>query len=212
MPTGTLPNEDLFHEIITFATKNNLLVVHDNPYSFIRNPKPMSLLSVEGAKDVAIELNSLSKSHNMAGWRVGMIGGGAERVDEILRFRSNMDSGMFFPMQAAAAVAMELDQAWYDELNAAYYSRQEKAWAIMDFLGCTYARDQAGLFLWGHLPESAEGDCYTWSDRLLYDCGVFVTPGGIFGHQGDRYLRISLCSPAAELEKALDKIKNGFAK
>lgn len=209
MPTGTLPTQALFENIVSFATKHNILIVHDNPYSFIRNDHPMSLLAIEGAKEVVIELNSLSKSHNMAGWRIGMIAGKKERIDEILRFRSNMDSGMFYPMQAAAATAMALGDAWYKQLNDTYYSRQTKAWAIMDAIGCTYTKNQAGLFVWGRLPDG-DADCYAYSDKILYECGVFITPGGIFGSQGNRYLRISLCAPEEVFEKALQKIKAAF--
>lgn len=209
MPTGKLPTPELFERLVQFAQEHNILIVHDNPYSFIRNDKPMSLLSVEGAKEVVIELNSLSKSHNMAGWRIGMIGGKKERIDEILRFRSNMDSGMFYPMQAAAAEAMSLGSEWYKQLNDTYYSRQAKAYAIMDAIGCTYAPDQAGLFVWAKLPDG-EGDCYTYSDKILYECGVFITPGGIFGSQGERYLRISLCAPEEVFEKSLKKIEQAF--
>ncbi len=207
MPTGVLPTEALFERLVRFAHEKNILLVHDNPYSFVRNPRPMSLLAVEGAKEVVVELNSLSKSHNMAGWRVGMIGGKRERIDEILRFRSNMDSGMFYPMQAAAAVALSLGEEWYKSLNDTYYSRQSAAEAVMDAIGCTYAPNQAGLFIWGKLPQGA-GDCYTYSDKILYDCGVFITPGGIFGSQGEQYMRISLCAPEEVFEKSLRKIKS----
>ena len=209
MPTGALPTKALFERLVEFGMEHNILLVHDNPYSFIRNDKPMSLLSVEGAKEVAIELNSLSKSHNMAGWRIGMIGGKKERIDEVLRFRSNMDSGMFYPMQAAAAEALSLSNDWYKQLNDTYYSRQAKAYAIMDAIGCTYAPNQAGLFVWAKLPDG-EGDCYTYSDKILYECGVFITPGGIFGSQGERYLRISLCAPEEVFEKSLKKIETAF--
>ena len=211
MPTGTLPTKELFARLVAFARERNILLIHDNPYSFIRNDQPMSLLSLEGAKEVAVELNSLSKSHNMAGWRIGMIGGKKERIDEILRFRSNMDSGMFYPVQAAAAEALALGDGWYNQLNEAYYGRQAKAYAIMDAIGCTYAPGQAGLFVWAKLPED-RGDCYTYSDKILYECGVFITPGGIFGSQGERYLRISLCAPEAVFEKSLRKIENAFKK
>ncbi len=209
MPTGALPTGELFEKIVRFAEKHGILVVHDNPYSFIRNDRPISLLGVEGAKNHVIELNSLSKSHNMAGWRIGMIAGARERIEEVLRFRSNMDSGMFYPMQAAAATALALGQEWYDRLNATYYSRQSGAWAIMDRLGCTYAKEQAGLFVWGRLPEGPD-DCFVYSDKILYDCGVFITPGGIFGSQGDRYLRISLCAPEEIFQRSLEKIDRHF--
>ena len=211
MPTGKLPTRELFEKIVAFGREHNILIVHDNPYSFIRNDRPMSLLSVEGAKEVVIELNSLSKSHNMAGWRIGMVAGKKERIDDILRFRSNMDSGMFYPMQAAAAEALALGSEWYKQLNDTYFSRQSAAYAIMDAIGCTYAPDQAGLFVWAKLPDG-EGDCYTYSDKILQECGVFITPGGIFGSQGEHYLRISLCAPEEVFEKSLKKIETAFKK
>jgi len=206
MPTGTLPTEALFDRLVAFAHRHGILIVHDNPYSFIRNPRPMSLLATAGAKEVAIELNSLSKSHNMAGWRVGMIGAKKERIDEIMRFRSNMDSGMFLPVQAAAATALTLGDDWYKALNDTYYSRQSAAAAIMEAVGCTCAPDQAGLFLWGRLPEG-EDDCWAVSDRILYEKSLFITPGGVFGSEGERYLRISLCAPVEVFEESLQKIK-----
>ncbi|MDD3108519.1 MAG: aminotransferase class I/II-fold pyridoxal phosphate-dependent enzyme [Alistipes sp.] len=207
MPTGAMPKEGIFEKLVDFARRNNILLVHDNPYSFLRNTKPVSILSVPGAKDVALELNSLSKSHCMAGWRVGMIGGAKERLEEILRFKSNMDSGMFYPMQAAAARALDLGDEWFSELNKIYAAREKKAYAIMDRIGCTYDPKQAGLFVWGRLPEGDE-DCFAFSDRILYGCNVFITPGGIFGSEGMRYIRISLCAPEEKLQCALDRISN----
>ncbi len=209
MPTGSTPTRGLFEDLVAFARRHGILLVHDNPYSFIRNAEPMSLLSVEGAKDVAIELNSLSKAHSMAGWRIGMIGGAAKRISEIMRFKSNMDSGMFYPMQAAAAVALDLGDEWYTSLNEMYRRREVKAKEIMDMIGCTCAPGQAGLFLWGRLPEGS-GDCYQFTDKILYDCGVFITPGGIFGDEGNNYVRISLCADEPALEKAKNKIKAGL--
>jgi aspartate/methionine/tyrosine aminotransferase len=209
MPTGTLPTLALFERLVAFAREHAILLVHDNPYGFIRNPRPMSLLSVAGAREVVVELNSLSKSHNMAGWRVGMIGGRKERIDEILRFRSNMDSGMFYPVQAAAAAALALGDEWYASLNDVYYSRQAAAGAVMDAIGCTCAPDQGGLFIWGRLPEGAE-DSFAYSDGILRECGVFITPGGVFGSQGDRYMRVSLCAPVEVFEHSLQKIENVF--
>lgn len=206
MPTGAAPKEGLFRDLVKFAKKHNILLVHDNPYSFIRTEKQESLLAAEGAMDVAVELNSLSKSHNMAGWRLGMIGGAKERINEIMRFKSNMDSGMFYPMQAAAATALDLGPEWYRELNALYFKRQDIAYRIMDAIGCTYDPKQVGLFVWGRLPEG-EGNCYDFSDKILYGCGVFVTPGGIFGSEGEQYIRISLCAKEEVLERSLEKIK-----
>ncbi len=206
MPTGALPEEGLFDRLVAFAKKHNILLVHDNPYSFIRNDRPRSLLSAEGAMDVAVELNSLSKSHNMAGWRMGMIAGNRRRIDEILRFKSNMDSGMFYPMQIAAVRALALGREWYEELNGVYLQRQSKAYELLDLLGCTYGGRQAGLFVWARIPEGA-GDCYAYSDRILEKTGVFITPGGIFGSEGNHYLRVSLCAAEETLQRCIDKIK-----
>lgn len=210
MPTGAHATPELFARLVEFARRHGILLVHDNPYSFVRNDRPLSLLSVPGAKEVALELNSLSKSHNMAGWRIGMIGGSAERLNEVIRFKSNMDSGMFYPMQAAAATALSLGDEWYRSLNDLYYSRETLGYELLDVLGCTYRRGQAGLFVWAALPEGFDGDCYAFSDRILYDCGVFVTPGGIFGSEGDRYIRISLCATEETLRAAIGKIREGL--
>lgn len=205
MPTGAAPREGLFRDLVAFARRNGILLLHDNPYSFIRNEHPESLLATEGAKDVALELNSLSKSHSMAGWRIGMLAGAKERIDEVIRFKSNMDSGMFYPMQAAAAEALDLDEEWYRGLNRIYREREVIGFELLDLMGCSYAKPQSGLFVWGRLPEGA-GDCFEFSDKLLYGCGVFVTPGGIFGSEGKNYIRISLCSPVEVLLRAKERI------
>lgn len=205
MPTGAAPREGLFRDLVAFARRNGILLLHDNPYSFIRNEHPESLLATEGAKDVALELNSLSKSHSMAGWRIGMLAGAKERIDEVIRFKSNMDSGMFYPMQAAAAEALDLDVEWYRDLNRIYREREVIGFELLDLMGCSYAKPQSGLFVWGRLPEGA-GDCFEFSDKLLYGCGVFITPGGIFGSEGNNYIRISLCSPVEVLLRAKERI------
>ena len=205
MPTGAAPREGLFRDLVAFARRNGILLLHDNPYSFIRNEHPESLLATEGAKDVALELNSLSKSHSMAGWRIGMLAGAKERIDEVIRFKSNMDSGMFYPMQAAAAEALDLDEEWYRDLNRIYREREVIGFELLDLMGCSYAKPQSGLFVWGRLPEGA-GDCFEFSDKLLNGCGVFVTPGGIFGSEGKNYIRISLCSPVEVLLRAKERI------
>jgi aspartate/methionine/tyrosine aminotransferase len=171
----------------------------------------MSLLSVEEAKDVVIELNSLSKSHNMAGWRVGVICAAKERIDEILRFKSNMDSGMFLPLQLAAAKALTLEKDWYDEVNKVYKSRRKKAYELLDLLGCEYSKDQAGMFLWARIPERFK-NAYELSDEVLYKARVFITPGGIFGSAGDRFLRVSLCSPEEKFEASIERIKKHLIK
>ncbi|MEO8583395.1 MAG: aminotransferase class I/II-fold pyridoxal phosphate-dependent enzyme [Flavitalea sp.] len=207
MPTGQLPDKALFEKIIEFAKKNNILVVHDNPYSFILNDKPMSILSVEGAKEVAVELNSLSKSHNMAGWRIGVLCGAKQRIDEVMRFKSNMDSGMFLPMQLAAAKALELGREWHDELNAVYLKRSKLAQELLNITGCTTAPGQAGMFLWAAIPNRYK-DGYALSDEILYQSNVFITPGSIFGNAGSNYVRISLCSKEEKLKEAIERIKS----
>lgn len=207
MPTGQLPTKELFQQLIAFAKKHDILLCHDNPYSFILNKAPMSLLSIEGAKDVAIELNSLSKSHNMAGWRVGMLSGKKERIDEILRFKSNMDSGMFLPVQLAAAKALELGQDWHDKLNEVYSKRREKVFELLQLLECKFDKNQVGLFVWAALPAMFK-DGYELSDSVLQKSNVFITPGGIFGNGGNKYVRVSLCATEEKIEEAIKRIKN----
>ena len=213
MPTGQIPSNELFERIIAFGAKHNILIVHDNPYSFIRNSeKPMSIMSVEGAMDVALEMNSLSKGHSMAGWRVGTIVGRKEWLDSILAFKSNMDSGMFYPIQAAAATALSLGEDWFKSLNAIYYEREKEAYALLDALGCKYRPHQAGLFVWAEIPEDFEGDCFAFSDEVMEKCDVFLTPGGIFGSEGKRYVRITLCCPAELLRRATENVKANLHK
>lgn len=210
MPTGQLPTEDFFNELIAFGRKHNILICHDNPYSFILNEHPMSLLHVDGAKDVVLELNSLSKSQNMAGWRVGALCAAKERIDEVLRFKSNMDSGMFLPVQQAAAKALSLDKDWYDNINAVYKSRRKAAYQLLDLLGCTYDKTQAGMFLWAKIPADFK-DSYSLSDEVLYKSRVFITPGSIFGSAGDQYIRVSLCSPEEKFQQSIERIKKALA-
>ncbi|MEO5890453.1 MAG: aminotransferase class I/II-fold pyridoxal phosphate-dependent enzyme [Ferruginibacter sp.] len=205
MPTGQLPTKDMFEQLIVFAKKHGILLVHDNPYSFILNEQPMSLLSVAGAKDVAIELNSLSKSHNMAGWRIGMLAGSKERINEVLRFKSNMDSGMFLPMQLAAAKALELGQDWHDEVNKLYRLRREKIFQLLELLGCEFDTSQAGMFVWAQIPAQYK-DGYELSDKVLYGSNVFITPGGIFGSAGNNYIRASLCTTSEKMEEAIKRV------
>ena len=207
MPTGTNADYSTFESLVAFAKANQLLVIHDNPYSFILNEKPVSLLSVPGAKDCVIELNSLSKSHNLAGWRVGMLCGAAERIEEVLRFKSNMDSGMFLPVQLAAAKALSLGQDWFDRINATYQTRKQKALELLDLLDCTYADKQSGLFVWAGVPGDLP-DGYALSDKVLYGADVFITPGGIFGTAGKKYIRVSLCASVEKIEEAIQRIKN----
>lgn len=212
MPTGQTPTPDLFEKLVAFGSKHNILIIHDNPYSFVRNPKPMSILQVEGAMEVAMELNSLSKGHSMAGWRVGAIFAKKEWIDAILCFKSNMDSGMFYPVQAAAETALSLGDEWFKELNEIYYAREKQGYELLDALGCTYRKGQAGLFIWAELPESYEGDSFQFSDEVMEKCDVFVTPGAIFGSEGKRYVRITLCCPAELLEKAAQRVRERLNK
>ena len=207
MPTGQLPTKDLFQQLIAFAKKHDILLCHDNPYSFILNKTPMSILSIEGAKDVAIELNSFSKSHNMAGWRVGMLSGKKDRIDEIIRFKSNMDSGMFLPVQLAAAKALELEQDWHDQLNEVYSKRREKVFELLQLLDCKFDKNQVGLFVWASIPAMFK-DGYELSDSVLQKSNVFITPGGIFGNGGKKYIRVSLCATEEKITEAINRIKN----
>lgn len=206
MPTGKLPTKEMFEQLILFAKRNNILIIHDNPYSFILNQAPMSLLGIEGAKDVVIELNSLSKSHNMAGWRIGMLAGAKERIDDVLRFKSNMDSGMFLPLQLAAAKALELGEEWYDEVNKIYYARRERVFELLDLLNCLYDKKQAGLFVWASVHGQYK-DGYELSDEVLHGSNVFITPGGIFGSAGNKYIRVSLCASEEKIEEAVQRIR-----
>ena len=207
MPTGQLPSDHFFEALIAFATRHQILICHDNPYSFILNETPKSLLAVKGAKDVVVELNSLSKSANMAGWRVGMLAGKKERIDEVLRFKSNMDSGMYLPIQLAAAKALSLGKDWYDGINVIYNARREKVFELLDLLKCTYSKTQVGMFVWASIPVSY-ADGFALSDKVLYDANVFITPGGIFGTGGNAFIRISLCAPVERFELAIERVKN----
>src|SRR6188474_3217732 len=209
MPTGQLPSKELFEKLVAFGKENKILIIHDNPYSFILNENPMSLLSVEGAKDCVIELNSLSKSQNMAGWRVGMLCGAKERIVEVLRFKSNMDSGMFLPVQLAAAKALSLGKEWYDEVNKVYKVRREKVFELLDLLNCKYSKQQAGLFVWAKIPSKYKNG-FELSDKVLYNSNVFITPGGIFGDAGEKYIRVSLCAPVERFEEAKQRIINNY--
>ncbi len=207
MPTGQLPTKDFFNRLVSFAKKHEILLCHDNPYSFILNKNPVSLLETPGAKDVAIELNSLSKSHNMAGWRVGILSGAKDRIAEVLRFKSNMDSGMFLPLQLAAAKALELGRDWHNALNAVYEERRKKVFELLELLNCTYDDRQAGMFMWASIPSEYK-DGYELSDKILFGSNVFITPGGIFGSAGDKYIRVSLCTSVEKIEEAIRRIHN----
>ena len=205
MPTGQLPTMKLFQELVAFGRKHNILICHDNPYSFILNDTPLSILAADGAKETAIELNSLSKSHNMAGWRVGMLCGGKEKITDVLRFKSNMDSGMFLPVQSAAVVALSLGKDWHQSMNVIYAGRRKKVFALLDLLRCTYSTEQAGLFVWAKVTNGGTG--YDLSDKVLEGANVFITPGGIFGSAGEGYVRISLCSSEERLDQSIERIR-----
>lgn len=207
MPTGKLPEEALFKKLVAFGKQHNILICHDNPYSFILNDAPMSLLSVEGAKEVVVELNSLSKSQNMAGWRVGTLCGAKERIDEVLRFKSNMDSGMFLPLQLAAATALGLPKEWYEQVNSIYRARRRKVFELLTLLNCVYDESQAGMFVWAKIPAGYK-DGFALSDEVLYNANVFITPGGIFGNAGNPYVRVSLCSSEEKLQESIQRVQH----
>lgn len=206
MPTGANASTELFARLAEFGHRHGIVIVNDNPYSFILNDHPVSLLSVPGARECCIEMNSLSKSHNMAGWRIGMVASNPQFIEWILRVKSNIDSGMFRPLQSAAIKALSCGPEWYDEVNRVYRSRRKIAEAIMQTLGCRYAPSQVGLFLWGRIPDGIR-DAEWLADRILCDARVFVTPGFIFGSRGDRYIRISLCASEARMQEALQRIE-----
>lgn len=235
MPTGKAASEELYRKIVKFGLEHDILVVNDNPYSFVLTDKPLSILAVPRAKECCIELNSLSKAHNMSGWRIGMVAGAQELISAVLKVKSQMDSGMFKPMQMAAVAALSQGQEWFEQLNAGYRERRKIACEIMDVLGAEYLADGTGLFVWGRVPEDStllgkaletaemaaacsleisapeDGVSKTRgelvSDYLLYKTGVFVTPGCIFGHNGRDYIRISLCANAERLKEALGLIR-----
>ena len=207
MPTGGNARMETYERIVDFARKHNIVVVNDNPYSFILNDKPMSLLQVEGAKDCCIEFNSMSKSHNMPGWRVGMCATNPTFISWILKIKSNIDSGTFRGIQLAAAAALSNDEEWHHEANIETYARRRKyAEQIMDALGCKYDPNQVGMFLWGRIPDSYS-NCEELTERVLHEARVFITPGFIFGSKGERYVRISLCAKEEKIQAALERIK-----
>ncbi len=206
MPTGAPATMELYQKIVDFGRRHNILICNDNPYSFILNEHPISLLAIEGAKDVAIELNSMSKAHNMAGWRFGMAASNADVIATVLKVKSNMDSGVFRPMQVAAAKALTLQKDWFDKINTEYRNRQKYAFEIMETLGCQFDHNQGGLFVWARVSDKW-ANAEAQSDEILNKTGVFITPGFIFGSQGDRFLRISLCAKIPVFEEALRRIK-----
>jgi LL-diaminopimelate aminotransferase len=210
MPTGRVASKEELKDLVDLARKNNFLIVNDNPYSLILNDNPQSILAIEGAADVALELNSLSKSHNMAGWRIGWVAGNKDLVDAVLRVKSNMDSGMFLGLQQAAAEALKNGNEWFTELNAVYKKRRTAARKILDALSCSYSEKQSGLFVWAKAPDDV-ADVEKWIDEVLYATHVFITPGFIFGEGGSRFIRISLCATEEKLQEALARIQKFVA-
>lgn len=210
MPTGGNARRETYERLVDFAQRHGIVVVNDNPYSFILNDKPMSLMQVPGAKDCCIEFNSMSKSHNMPGWRVGMCVSNATFISWILKVKSNIDSGTFRGVQLAAAEALDNSAEWHREANIETYSRRRQyAEKIMDVLGCSYDKQQVGMFLWGRIPDSY-ATCEELTERVLHEARVFITPGFIFGSKGERYIRISLCAKEEKIEAALERIKKIF--
>ena len=210
MPTGTNATLELYQKLVDFAKKHHIIIVNDNPYSFILNKKPLSILQIEGAKDCCIELNSMSKSHNMPGWRIGMVASNATFIEWILKVKSNIDSGMFRPMQLAAATALHNDESWHEEMNYnLYQKRRHLAEQILETLQCTYNKSQVGLFVWGRIPDHYQ-QVEDLTEAVLHKAHVFITPGFIFGSNGARYIRISLCCDEQKLAEALDRIKQNI--
>jgi len=205
MPTGANASIELYQKLVAFGKKHSIVICNDNPYSFILNDEKLSILSVEGAKDICIEMNSMSKSHNMAGWRMAMLATNAEFVQWILKVKSNVDSGMFRPMMVAAVAALQNSEEWHAEMNKVYTRRRVLACKIMDALDCVYDTKQVGMFLWAKIPDRYK-DSGELADEILYGKNVFITPGFIFGDKGNRYVRISLCCPEPMLEEALNRI------
>ena len=204
MPTGAPATEELYAKLVDFGKRHSILICNDNPYSFILNDNPLSILSQPGAKECCLELNSLSKAHNMAGWRVGMVAADAEVIAQVLKVKSQMDSGMYKPLQIAAVEALCQGPEWFTQLNAEYKRRRVLAGEIFDMLGAEYDHNSAGMFLWGKVNQTGEAV----SDKVLYEAGVFITPGFIFGKNGESYIRISLCAKPEVLQEAARRISN----
>ncbi len=205
MPTGASGNVGLFEKLVDFAKKHSILLVQDNPYSFVLNDNPLSILSVKGAKEVALELNSLSKTFNMAGWRVGMVSGGADKIEAILKVKSNMDSGMFQGIQKGAIAALKIANSWYDKMNSIYEERRELIWQLADQLECAYDKKATGMFVWAKLPKGI--DAVSFIDDILYQNDIFIAPGDIFGSNGKGYIRFSLCVTKENIKKAINRLQ-----
>jgi len=205
MPTGARATVELYEKLVAFGKKHSIVICNDNPYSFILNDEKLSILSVEGAKDCCIEMNSMSKAHNMAGWRMAMLATNAEFIQWILKVKSNVDSGMFRPMMVAAVAALQNTEEWHAQMNEVYAKRRVIALRIMDTLNCTYDIHQVGMFIWARIPDTYK-DSGELADEILYGKNVFITPGFIFGDKGTRYVRVSLCCPEKVLEEALGRL------
>ena len=205
MPTGAGATELLFKDLIAFAKKHDILIVNDNPYSFVLNDNPQSILTVPGAKDVCLELNSLSKTFNMAGWRVGMVVGDSNYLNNVLKVKSNMDSGMFYGIQKGAIEALKCSNMWFSTLNSVYKERRNLVWKLAEALHCTYDKNATGLFVWAKLPEGLKSEDFI--DSVLKNNHIFITPGTIFGSKGEGYIRFSLCASEDELEEAIARVK-----
>lgn len=206
MPTGANATTELFEKLVHFGKKHNILIVNDNPYSFILNERKLSILSIDGAKDISMEMNSMSKSHNMAGWRMAMLAGNEQFVKWVLAVKSNVDSGMFRPMMIAAVQSLRNSEEWHNEMNYVYDRRRELAYKIMDLLECKYDKNQVGMFIWAKIPDTWK-NAGELADKILYERNVFITPGFIFGSNGNRYIRISLCSPESMLKEVIERIQ-----
>ncbi|GHV55969.1 aminotransferase [Bacteroidia bacterium] len=206
MPTGAQASRELFRKLVAFGQRHGIVICHDNPYSFILNDNPLSILEIEGAKEICIEMNSLSKSQNMPGWRMAMLASNPQFVQWILKVKSNIDSGQFKPMMLAAAQALQAPKSWYDDMNRIYSKRRKIAEEMMRVLNCTFDPKQSGLFLWGKIPAIYK-DSGELADEILYQAHVFVVPGFVFGSNGERYIRISLCCKDEQLQEALKRIK-----
>ncbi|MGE5943324.1 MAG: pyridoxal phosphate-dependent aminotransferase, partial [Flavobacteriales bacterium] len=205
MPTGAGATDKLFKDLIAFAKKHNILIINDNPYSFVLNDSPKSIMSIPGAKEVCLELNSLSKTFNMAGWRVGMVVGETNYINHILKVKSNMDSGMFYGIQKGAIEALKCSSMWFVTLNSVYRKRRELVWQLAKALNCTYDENATGLFVWAKLPSPMKSEVFI--DAILKNNYIFITPGTIFGTKGEGYIRFSLCASEEELEEAIKRVK-----
>ena len=204
MPTGAKATENLFKKLIAFGKKHQLLIINDNPYSFVLNNNPLSILSIDGAKETAIELNSLSKSFNMAGWRVGMLLGATPILEEVLKVKTQMDSGMFYGIQQGAIAALKVSSGWFENMNEIYQKRRKLIWQIAEALDCTFDKNTSGMFVWAKIP--AEKKAENIVDDLLYKHHIFIAPGTIFGSKGEGYIRFSLCVPEEKIKEALDRL------